>query len=214
MIPANAAGPPALTPIITSPTMAIPSTTSGENKRRSQMSVLDLKSALGASPTVSTRSSTNSGVSAQSDGATRSSRLEQQPSSCFTTKGGKKHHAFPGTQAPYPLSYERDILDLYVLCLPSPRLRSSFSCNRDVLDASYISQLKGSHSFVNYPSGKTPTRSLDLGCGVRSYLDTSVSHLLMTVFSDYQMGSECLKFNFPASQPGLFAHVNGALTLI
>ena len=80
----------------------------------------------------------------QQDSRRRSVFLKQ---SNFTKKNGRRHHAFDKMKAPYPISFDRRILDL------------------DVIDHIFLKSLKQSVSFVNFTDGP-PKRCLDLGCGV------------------------------------------------
>ncbi|KII93159.1 hypothetical protein PLICRDRAFT_99692 [Plicaturopsis crispa FD-325 SS-3] len=64
----------------------------------------------------------------------------------FALKHGARHHAFDSEKAPYPMSYDRHVLEL------------------QNLDRAVFQYLKGSVSFVDFKDG-VPERSLDLGCG-------------------------------------------------
>ncbi|KAF8272206.1 hypothetical protein EI94DRAFT_1796342 [Lactarius quietus] len=63
----------------------------------------------------------------------------------FKMKGSKKHHAYPTKEAPYPLNYERPVID------------------HDVWETLFIKQLSGSQTFHVFDT--PPTKVLDLGCG-------------------------------------------------
>lgn len=63
----------------------------------------------------------------------------------FKMRGNKKHHAYPAKEAPYPLNYERPVID------------------HDVWETMFIKQLSGSLTFHVFDT--PPTRVLDLGCG-------------------------------------------------
>ncbi|KAH9065482.1 hypothetical protein EDB87DRAFT_1555929 [Lactarius vividus] len=63
----------------------------------------------------------------------------------FKMKGNKKHHPYPAKEAPYPLHYERPVID------------------HDVWETMFIKQLSGSHTFHMFDV--PPTKVLDLGCG-------------------------------------------------
>ncbi|KAI9465573.1 hypothetical protein BJY52DRAFT_593170 [Lactarius psammicola] len=63
----------------------------------------------------------------------------------FKMKANKKHHPYPAKEAPYPLYYERPVID------------------HDVWETMFIKQLSGSHTFHVFDT--PPTKVLDLGCG-------------------------------------------------
>ncbi|KAI0252378.1 hypothetical protein BJV78DRAFT_351287 [Lactifluus subvellereus] len=63
----------------------------------------------------------------------------------FKMKDNKKHHAYPANEAPYPLNYERPVID------------------HDVWETGFIRQLSGSQTFHVFET--PPTKVLDLGCG-------------------------------------------------
>ncbi|KAH8989659.1 hypothetical protein EDB86DRAFT_3080919 [Lactarius hatsudake] len=63
----------------------------------------------------------------------------------FKMKGNKKHHPYTAKEAPYPLNYERPVID------------------HDVWETMFIKQLSGSHTFHVFDV--PPTKVLDLGCG-------------------------------------------------
>ncbi|KIJ66297.1 hypothetical protein HYDPIDRAFT_86952 [Hydnomerulius pinastri MD-312] len=64
----------------------------------------------------------------------------------FLNKHGHRHHSFDPEKAPYPLSYDRQVLEL------------------ESMDHSFVMHVKKSVSVVPFTDGP-PTRSLDLGCG-------------------------------------------------
>ncbi|OJA19573.1 S-adenosylmethionine-dependent methyltransferase [Rhizopogon vesiculosus] len=64
----------------------------------------------------------------------------------FHNKYGHRHHSFDPEKAPYPLSYDRQVLEL------------------ESMDHSFVMHVKKSVSVVEFPDG-LPKRSLDLGCG-------------------------------------------------
>ncbi|KAH7927288.1 hypothetical protein BV22DRAFT_1032037 [Leucogyrophana mollusca] len=64
----------------------------------------------------------------------------------FQIKHGHRHHSFDPEKAPYPLSYDRQVLEL------------------ESMDHSFVMHVKKSVSVVNFEDGY-PKRSLDLGCG-------------------------------------------------
>ncbi|KAG6901217.1 hypothetical protein C0995_015205 [Termitomyces sp. Mi166 len=69
----------------------------------------------------------------------------------FKYKHGHRHHSYDNEKAPYPLSYDRHILEI------------------ESLDNKLAQYLRGSVSFVNFNEG-LPQRTLDLGCGVHGLL--------------------------------------------
>jgi hypothetical protein len=95
----------------------------------------------------------------------RQPRLKE---SQFVFKHGQRHHCYDPEKAPYPLSYDRHVLELYV-CIH----HLCHVCNdesdfgfRESMDNRLVKHLRGSMSFVNFKDGP-PEHSLDLGCGVR-----------------------------------------------
>ncbi|KAF8560048.1 S-adenosyl-L-methionine-dependent methyltransferase [Imleria badia] len=64
----------------------------------------------------------------------------------FLNKHGHRHHSFDPEKAPYPLSYDRQVLEL------------------ESLDLSFLLPLTKSVSIASFTDGP-PSRSLDLGCG-------------------------------------------------
>ncbi|KAG8890352.1 hypothetical protein FRB98_008926 [Tulasnella sp. 332] len=62
-------------------------------------------------------------------------------------RGGRKHHALPMSECPYPLACDREALDL------------------DILDGNHMFVLKGTHTLIDFKDRKTPEKVLDLGCG-------------------------------------------------
>ncbi|KAG5728954.1 Menaquinone biosynthesis methyltransferase ubiE [Termitomyces sp. T112] len=69
----------------------------------------------------------------------------------FQYKHGHRHHSFDNEKAPYPLSYDRYILEI------------------ESLDNRLAQHLRGSVSFVNFTEGP-PQRTLDLGCGTGTWI--------------------------------------------
>ncbi|KAI9512507.1 hypothetical protein F5148DRAFT_1351823 [Russula earlei] len=65
----------------------------------------------------------------------------------FVDKRGRKHHNYPPGKAPYPISYDRDVLDCYAT--DHHLWRTLFDGRPTVMDIS-----------------RSPHRVLDLGCGV------------------------------------------------
>ncbi|KAF8899036.1 hypothetical protein BD779DRAFT_1486712 [Infundibulicybe gibba] len=69
----------------------------------------------------------------------------------FVYKHGQRLHSYDSEKAPYPLSYDRDVLEL------------------EALDNKLTQHLRGSVSLVNFPDGP-PSRTLDLGCGTGTWI--------------------------------------------
>ncbi|KAF8640972.1 hypothetical protein AX17_000618 [Amanita inopinata Kibby_2008] len=68
----------------------------------------------------------------------------------FIYKNGQRHHSYEGEKAPYPLSYDKNVLEL------------------ESLDNEFTHFLKGSASFVSFK--QPPSRVLDLGCGTGTWV--------------------------------------------
>ncbi|KAF9267364.1 hypothetical protein L218DRAFT_995627 [Marasmius fiardii PR-910] len=64
--------------------------------------------------------------------------------------GGKRHHAYPKEEVPYPRSYEREVLDL------------------DVWETLFCKQICGSLTWHEFE--QPPTKVLDIGCGTGSWI--------------------------------------------
>jgi len=69
----------------------------------------------------------------------------------FILKHGRRHHSYGSEKAPYPLSYDKDILEM------------------EALDNRLAQHLRGSVSFVNFKDGP-PERTFDLGCGAGTWV--------------------------------------------
>lgn len=68
----------------------------------------------------------------------------------FLQKYGHRHHTYDHKKAPYPLSYDKEVLEL------------------ESLDNTFTRHLRGSASFVDFET--PPTRVLDLGCGMGTWI--------------------------------------------
>ncbi|KAI9443139.1 hypothetical protein H4582DRAFT_1160245 [Lactarius indigo] len=90
----------------------------------------------------------------------------------FKMKGNKKHHPYPAKEAPYPLNYERPVID------------------HDVWETMFIKQLSGSHTFHVFDV--PPTKVLDLGCGEHTLATHIFWSLLYLAGSGYWI-LECAK---------------------
>lgn len=89
------------------------------------------------------RSSTNTSINTEGK---RRTRLKETQ---FTYRYGQKLHSFEPEKAPYPVSYDKEILEL------------------EHLDGQLVKYLRqGSVSFIDFLEGERPQRCLDLGCGV------------------------------------------------
>ncbi|KAF8346913.1 S-adenosyl-L-methionine-dependent methyltransferase [Amanita rubescens] len=77
-------------------------------------------------------------------------RLAGQPKGHFVHRYGQRHHSFDNEKAPYPMSYNRDMLET------------------EALDNEFIRFLKDAASFVHFK--EEPSRVLDLGCGTGTWI--------------------------------------------
>ncbi|CAA7265898.1 unnamed protein product [Cyclocybe aegerita] len=68
----------------------------------------------------------------------------------FQFKYGQKHHSYDNEKAPYPLSYDKHVLEL------------------ESLDNRLCQYLRNSVSFMNFKTA--PARTLDLGCGTGTWV--------------------------------------------
>jgi hypothetical protein len=87
----------------------------------------------------------------------------------FVIKRGHKHHNYPPGKAPYPISYDRDILDRYSSLSSTKshsRTSKSFSVS-DAMDHHLWSGLFDDRPTMMVTPNYPPKRVLDLGCGVR-----------------------------------------------
>jgi hypothetical protein len=101
-----------------------------------------------ASTLVGTRPSLAPTQGYSSDGK-RPSRLKETQ---FQVKYGHKHHSYDPEKAPYPVSYDRHVLEL------------------ESLDSNFIMYLADSVSMVPGVKENPPERALDLGCGTGSWV--------------------------------------------
>lgn len=103
-----------------------------------------------APPASSPRPHSAGGRVSTGDGK-RHPRLKE---SSFTIKFGSKYHSFDNEKAPYPLCYDRHVLEL------------------ESLDNRFVKHLRGgSVSLVNFSDKEPlPERSLDLGCGTGTWV--------------------------------------------
>ncbi|KAI0081651.1 hypothetical protein K474DRAFT_1258092 [Panus rudis PR-1116 ss-1] len=68
----------------------------------------------------------------------------------FKVRSGKKHHPYSPTEVPYPTHYERDVLD------------------NDIWETAWTQRICGSVTWHVFE--KPPTRVLDIGCGVGTWI--------------------------------------------
>ena len=87
----------------------------------------------------------------------------------FVDKHGRKHHNYPPGKAPYPISYDKDVLDRYstpdstfLIPVSKPRYAAS-----DAMDHHLWRILFDGRPTLMVTPNYPPRRVLDLGCGVR-----------------------------------------------
>ncbi|KAF9056098.1 hypothetical protein BJ165DRAFT_1430860 [Panaeolus papilionaceus] len=102
-----------------------------------------------SSSTTSTILSTTSGSGASHIDPIHTKRFQHRRKD-FQFKYGQRHHSYDSEKAPYPLSYDRQVLEL------------------ESLDNKLAYYLRGSVSFVNFD--EHPQRVLDLGCGTGTWV--------------------------------------------
>ena len=96
----------------------------------------------------------------------------------FVYRNGAKYHAYNMETAPYPLSYDRETMELY----EHVYIRTPAHCNlplrcRNLLDRALIYRVKDNAvTFTDYKDCP-PKRCLDLGCGVRVFGGTTCAML-------------------------------------
>lgn len=86
----------------------------------------------------------------------------------FSYKHGKRHHSYDSEKAPYPLSYDKEVLEI------------------EALDNTLAQHLRGSISFVNFPDGP-PQRTLDLGCGTGTWVIEAAKEWLACQFVGFDL---------------------------
>jgi hypothetical protein len=89
----------------------------------------------------------------------------------FFNKHGQLLHSYDPEKAPYPQSYDKEVLGLYVANV-AQTLNLLFTLIRDLLDHGFMLKIQHSVSFVDW-KGNPPTSVLDLGCGVRAHQSIS-----------------------------------------
>ncbi|KAJ3829833.1 hypothetical protein F5880DRAFT_1519593 [Lentinula raphanica] len=120
------------------------------------------------------RSSTN--ISTSTDGR-RHTRLKETQ---FNYRYGQKLHSFEPEKAPYPISYDSEILEL------------------EHLDGQLVKYLReGSISFVNFLEAELPQRCLDLGCGTGAWVIEAAKEWPTTEFVGFDLVNVQLKILDP-----------------
>jgi hypothetical protein len=89
----------------------------------------------------------------------------RQKESHFLDKYGQRHHSYDAEKAPYPLSYDRSVLELCVSHDGIDRHSRFKLSHREALAQRFLMDVMQTVSFVKFAEGP-PKRSLDLGCGV------------------------------------------------
>ncbi|KAJ4485811.1 hypothetical protein J3R30DRAFT_3442129 [Lentinula aciculospora] len=116
------------------------------------------------------RSSINSSI--YIDGR-RHTRLKETQ---FNYKHGQKLHSFEPEKAPYPISYDKEILEL------------------EHLDGQLVKFVRqGSVSFIDFSEAERPQRCLDLGCGTGSWVIEAAKQWLTTEFVGFDLVNVQLK---------------------
>ncbi|RXW24009.1 hypothetical protein EST38_g1831 [Candolleomyces aberdarensis] len=90
-------------------------------------------------PTISTGSASVDGI-----------RHARQRETQFIYKHGHRHHTYDSEKAPYPLSYDKHVVEM------------------EALDNRLLQHLRGSSSFVDFE--EHPSKALDLGCGTGAWV--------------------------------------------
>ncbi|KAI0936751.1 hypothetical protein AcV5_004813 [Taiwanofungus camphoratus] len=110
------------------------------------------------------RPSYSSTVTGSSDAHKRSNARENK----FVRQYGSRLHAYGRDKAPYPLSFNREDLELWCL------------------DHALITQAKRSVSFVDFKEG-TPKRCLDLGTGLGNWVIDAARHWIDCTFVGFDL---------------------------
>ncbi|KAJ3725582.1 hypothetical protein DFJ43DRAFT_1002537 [Lentinula guzmanii] len=125
-------------------------------------------SATASSSSSPPRSSTNISI----DGRRHTRSKETQ----FNYRYGQKLHSFEPEKAPYPISYDKDILEL------------------EHLDGQLVKYLRqGSVSFLNFHEAERPQRCLDLGCGTGAWVIEAAKEWRTTEFVGFDLVNVQLK---------------------
>ncbi|KAJ4485041.1 hypothetical protein C8J55DRAFT_453032 [Lentinula edodes] len=121
------------------------------------------------------RSSTNTSINTEGK---RHTRLKETQ---FTYRYGQKLHSFEPEKAPYPVSYDKEILEL------------------EHLDGQLVKYLRqGSVSFIDFPEGERPQRCLDLGCGTGAWIIEAAKEWQTTEFVGFDLVDIQLKIFDPS----------------
>ncbi|KIK07207.1 hypothetical protein K443DRAFT_87444 [Laccaria amethystina LaAM-08-1] len=123
--------------------------------------------------------SLNLAASTSPDGK-RNLRLKE---SQFISKHGQRHHSYDNEKAPYPLSYDRHVLEI------------------ESLDNRLAYHLRGSVSFVNFT--ELPRRALDLGCGTGTWVIEAAKEWPQCNF----VGFDLVKIQIPVLEPELASRI-------
>ncbi|KZT30805.1 hypothetical protein NEOLEDRAFT_1153257 [Neolentinus lepideus HHB14362 ss-1] len=91
----------------------------------------------------------DSGVGSSTQSSFESKRPIRARENQFVNKYGKRHHSYDPEKAPYPLSYDKEVIEL------------------EAIDNSYSLSVTGSVTMINWAEQEEglPQKSLDLGCG-------------------------------------------------
>ncbi|KAJ8084466.1 hypothetical protein PM082_003236 [Marasmius tenuissimus] len=108
---------------------------------------------VSTSPTRPTSTATSTTRSYPFRESLEGKRIARPKESQFVVKHGQRLHSFDPEKAPYPLSYDRYVLEL------------------EALDNRFVKHLRnGSMSFLNLTNAEKPSRCLDLGCGTGTWV--------------------------------------------
>lgn len=104
-------------------------------------------------------------------------RAHRSKETNFIDKHGHLHHSYDPEKAPYPLSYDKEVIGLYEIMV---RIRRQvlIPTQRDLLDHGFMQKVTNNVSFINWKD-EPPTCVLDLGCGVGRYLLISSFHWVL-----------------------------------
>ncbi|CAL1712725.1 unnamed protein product [Somion occarium] len=129
-------------------TFPMPPSDAGILRRRSRR-----KPPLTVTTSISTPESTEPGFQFSTADRTILEELKSKMKardSQFQLRCGKKHHIYPASEVPYPINYERDVLD------------------NDIWETRWNQQVCGSVTWHDFE--EPPSRVLDLGCGVGTWI--------------------------------------------
>ncbi|KAI0094104.1 hypothetical protein BDY19DRAFT_902763 [Irpex rosettiformis] len=95
----------------------------------------------------------------------------------FLDRHGSKHHCFPRTEAPWPFSYDQQVLE------------------QSLIDSPLLNVLRDSHSFVEF-HGKPPSRCLDLGTGMGHWVVEAAQTFPECTFVGFDLTDIQLKLKY------------------